>query len=119
MTDGGTSGRWAGGPVSDRALCVLEGNPGHMTLDGTNTWVLREPGGERSVVVDPGELDEPHLEAVLRAAAPVALVLLTHRHHDHADGAARFAELAGCPVRAADVSLCAGGAPLVDGERLE
>ena len=25
-----------------------------MTLDGTNTWVLREPGADRAVVVDPG-----------------------------------------------------------------
>ena len=37
-----------------------------MTLDGTNTWVLREPGAERSIVVDPGPLDDAHLDAVGR-----------------------------------------------------
>ncbi|MDQ6896878.1 MAG: MBL fold metallo-hydrolase, partial [Actinomycetota bacterium] len=37
-----------------------------MTLDGTNTWVLLEPGSTEAVVVDPGPLDLGHLEAVLR-----------------------------------------------------
>ena len=55
---------WAGGVFGDRARCVLAPNPGIMTLDGTNTWVLREPGGRRSVVVDPGPLDEGHLEGL-------------------------------------------------------
>ena len=34
---------WTGGAVSERATCVLAPNPGFMTLDGTNTWVLAEP----------------------------------------------------------------------------
>ena len=45
---------WAGGSFGSRAVCVLADNASPMTLDGTNTWVLREPGGSRSVVVDPG-----------------------------------------------------------------
>ena len=40
-------------------------NPGPMTLDGTNTWVLREPGARRSVVVDPGPSDQAHLDALV------------------------------------------------------
>ncbi|MDX6278493.1 MAG: hypothetical protein QOJ72_2621, partial [Nocardioidaceae bacterium] len=43
--------------VTGRASFVLAANPGIMTLDGTNTWILREPGAERSVVVDPGPAD--------------------------------------------------------------
>ena len=35
--------------------------PGPMTLDGTNTWVLLEPGSTEAVVIDPGPLDEGHL----------------------------------------------------------
>ncbi|KAA1425518.1 MBL fold metallo-hydrolase [Mumia zhuanghuii] len=96
-----------------------------MTLDGTNTWILRAPdeqgraSGARSIVVDPGELDEPHLRRVLEMAAPVAVVLLTHRHHDHTEGAERFAELAAAPVRAVDPALCLDADPLVDGETIE
>ncbi|MBB4767532.1 glyoxylase-like metal-dependent hydrolase (beta-lactamase superfamily II), partial [Actinoplanes digitatis] len=39
-------------------------NPGPMTLDGTNTWVLRAPGEEFAVVIDPGPLDEGHLARI-------------------------------------------------------
>ena len=45
---------WAGGSFGQRAQCVLAPNANPMTLDGTNTWVLREPGAPRSVVIDPG-----------------------------------------------------------------
>jgi glyoxylase-like metal-dependent hydrolase (beta-lactamase superfamily II) len=109
---------WAGGDVTARAACVLAPNPGVMTLEGTNTWVLMEPGSAACVVVDPGPLDEPHLQRVLdvvaRRGARVALTLLTHAHLDHAESAGRFAELTGAPVRAV------GGAhdDLGDGDRL-
>ena len=33
--------------VTDRASTVRADNPGLMTLDGTNTWILREPGATR------------------------------------------------------------------------
>ena len=36
---------WAGGSFGERGTCVLAPNASPMTLDGTNTWVLREPGG--------------------------------------------------------------------------
>jgi glyoxylase-like metal-dependent hydrolase (beta-lactamase superfamily II) len=75
-----------------------------MTLDGTNTWVLLEPGATEAVVVDPGPLDEGHLAAVLAHVASrgarVGLTILTHGHHDHAESADRFAVLTGAPVRA-------------------
>jgi glyoxylase-like metal-dependent hydrolase (beta-lactamase superfamily II) len=69
-------------------------NPGPMTLDGTNTWVLRAPGAERSVVIDPGPLDEGHLRAVADTG-PVGAVLATHGHPDHVEGLARFVEISG------------------------
>lgn len=93
---------------------VLAPNPGPMTLDGTNTWVL--PGG---IVVDPGPLDEGHLRAVLDQARDVRLVLVTHRHADHTESLRRFAELAGCPVRAFDETFCVDGPALRDGERID
>ena len=95
---------WASGQVTERAYCVLAPNPGVMTLDGTNTWVLREPGAQECIVVDPGPLDEAHLTRVLdvvrRDGGRVGLTLLTHDHSDHADAAERFAHLSGAPVRA-------------------
>ncbi|MFC0030670.1 MBL fold metallo-hydrolase [Micromonospora chaiyaphumensis] len=87
-------------------------NPGPMTLDGTNTWVLRAPGAEQAVVVDPGPADEAHL-AALAAHGPVGLVLITHGHADHTEGAPRLSELlGGAPVRAVDPAHTVGGAPL-------
>ncbi len=47
--------------VTDAAGVLLAPNPGPMTLEGTNTWVLRAPGEHSCVVVDPGPLDEGHL----------------------------------------------------------
>ena len=110
---------WSGGRFGDRAECVLAHNPGLMTLDGTNTWVLREPGAERSVVVDPGPPEPEHLDAVAAAAGSVAVVLLTHRHLDHSEAAADFAARVGCEVRAVDPSLRTGSAGLSDGARIE
>ncbi|TCC52506.1 MBL fold metallo-hydrolase [Kribbella capetownensis] len=88
--------------VTPYAARVLAANPGPMTLDGTNTWILRAPDADRSVVVDPGPLLEEHLQAVLDAAGDVAVVLLTHKHPDHSEGAAWFANRANCGVRSVD-----------------
>lgn len=90
------------GQVTDHATLVRADNPGPMTLDGTNTWILRAPGSDQAVVVDPGPMLEDHLRTVLAAAGRVAVVLLTHGHHDHSEGAAWFANQANCGVRSVD-----------------
>ncbi|MEV5235818.1 MBL fold metallo-hydrolase [Streptomyces pseudogriseolus] len=97
------------GPATARAVNVLAPNASAMTLDGTNTWILSEPDSDLAVVVDPGPLDDGHLRHVVgtaeQAGKRVALTLLTHGHPDHAEGAARFAELTGTKVRALDPAL--------------
>ncbi|MCQ8836282.1 MBL fold metallo-hydrolase [Streptomyces malaysiensis] len=101
-----------GGPATDRAVCVLAPNASPMTLDGTNTWIVAEPDSDLAVVIDPGPLDDAHLKEVIataeRAGRRVALTLLTHGHPDHAEGAARFAELTRTSVRALDPALRLG-----------
>ena len=92
---------------------VLAPNPSPMTLEGTNTFVVGEPGATGVVVIDPGPADEGHTRRVVDACAGrrVELVLLTHGHIDHAEGAAAFAEAAGAPLAAADPALAGAGAP--------
>lgn len=106
------------GDAGPRVTALLAPNPGPMTLDGTNTWVLGDARSDEVVVVDPGPLDEAHLQAVLDhtagLGARVALTLLTHHHADHTEAAQRWAAITGAPVRGAG-----RGEPLRDGEHLE
>jgi glyoxylase-like metal-dependent hydrolase (beta-lactamase superfamily II) len=103
-----------------RATCVLAPNPSPMTLDGTNTWLIAEPGSSSVVVVDPGPDDEEHLGRVHAEAVAgdrqVAKILLTHGHLDHSAGAARLATLTGAPVQAADPACRLGPEGLTDGD---
>jgi glyoxylase-like metal-dependent hydrolase (beta-lactamase superfamily II) len=91
-----------------------------MTLDGTNTWVLLEPGSSRAVVVDPGPLDEGHLDAIDQAVAQqnaaVSLILLTHGHSDHSQAARSYAERHGVAVRALDAQHRLGAEGLDEGD---
>lgn len=100
------------------ATLVRADNPSPMTLEGTNTYVLRAPGSASAVVVDPGPRDEAHLRAVA-GHGPVELILLTHGHPDHAEGARLLQEMTGAPMSAVDRALCAGLPPLSGREAFE
>jgi glyoxylase-like metal-dependent hydrolase (beta-lactamase superfamily II) len=100
--------------VTPTAMRLLAPNASPMTLDGTNTWVLRDPDATECVVVDPGPLDKGHLERIV-ALGPVALILLTHGHLDHSEAAPRLAQLTGAPVVALDPEWCVDLPPLVPG----
>ena len=95
----------------------LAPNPGPMSLDGTNSYLIAAPGAAGTVAVDPGPLDEPHLQA-LAGDGRIELILITHRHADHTAAAARFSVLTGAPVRAADPAHCHGAPALQDGETI-
>lgn len=101
--------------VTPNAAVLLCDNPGMLTLEGTNTWVLRVPGSEQCVVVDPGPDDEEHLRRVA-GVGEVLATLLTHGHADHAAGAKRFAELTGSPVLAVDPAHRLGSEGLAEGD---
>jgi glyoxylase-like metal-dependent hydrolase (beta-lactamase superfamily II) len=110
------------GSGTGRARCVLAPNASPMTLDGTNTWLIAEPGSASAIVVDPGPDTEAHLRRVrdLAGAAGqrVAMIVLTHRHADHSAGAARFAAMTGAPVRAVDPAQRLGDEGLAAGDVL-
>jgi glyoxylase-like metal-dependent hydrolase (beta-lactamase superfamily II) len=105
--------------VTPVASVLLQTNPGPMTLDGTNTWLLRGPDSDETVVVDPGQSDDAHLDALCAAAPSISLVLVTHGHFDHSQAAAELHDRVGAPVRAIDPQYCHGGSALVDGETIE
>ncbi len=103
---------------------VLAPNPSGMTLDGTNTYVVGEPGSGQAVLVDPGPDLAAHLdavEAVLAARdARCVAVLVTHHHGDHAEAALPWGAHFGAPVAAAGADVAGPRGRLLEhGERLD
>lgn len=84
-------------PVTETASVLLADNPGLMTLEGTNTWVLRGPGSDELVIVDPGPDADEHITRIAELGR-IALVLISHRHGDHTDGIDKLADATGAPV---------------------
>jgi glyoxylase-like metal-dependent hydrolase (beta-lactamase superfamily II) len=98
---------------SARVTRVLAPNPSPLTLEGTNTFVVGEPGAGTAVVIDPGPAGDGHAQRVVRACdgRDVELVLLTHTHADHAEGAHAFAGRVGAPLAAIASGWATPGAP--------
>ncbi|WP_420479407.1 MBL fold metallo-hydrolase [Brevundimonas sp. FT23028] len=91
--------------VSPRIRRVVADNPGPFTFTGTGTYIIGQdmPGAEVAVI-DPGPLDEAHLQALLDAVdgQTVTHILVTHTHRDHAPLARPFADaVGGAPILAA------------------
>ena len=106
-------------PVTESASVLLCDNPGVMTLDGTNTWVLRGPRSDEMVIVDPGPDDVAHIERIA-ALGKIALVLVSHKHGDHTDGIDMLVERTGAVVRSVGSGFLRGmGGPLTDGEVID
>jgi glyoxylase-like metal-dependent hydrolase (beta-lactamase superfamily II) len=58
-----------------------------------NCWII--DGGERAIVVDPGDEGDRIIETL---TAPVEAILLTHTHFDHVGAVAQLARHTGAPV---------------------
>ncbi|WGM31658.1 MBL fold metallo-hydrolase [Brevundimonas sp. NIBR11] len=87
-------------PLIQRIICE---NPGPFTFTGTGTYIVGRPGRGASVaVIDPGPIDELHLQALLAAieGRTVSHVLVTHTHRDHSPLARRLADRIGAPILA-------------------
>lgn len=107
-------------PVTDTASVLLCDNPGVMTLEGTNTWVLRGPGSDEVVIVDPGPDDGAHIERLAASGGRIGLVLISHRHGDHTEGIDRLVDATGAVVRSVGSGFLRGlGGPLTDGEVID
>lgn len=75
---------------------ILCDNPGRMTGPGTNTYLV---GIDEVAVIDPGPVDDAHLEAILAAGGDrIRWILCTHTHLDHSPGAAPLAARTGAEV---------------------
>ena len=93
-------------------------NPSHMTLTGTNTYLIGDPTDGDLVVVDPGPSLPGHRRAIEAAVddrrGRITGVVVTHHHHDHAEAVGWAAEW-GVPALAFDPGRVAGTRPLADG----
>lgn len=86
------------GPGIRRILCD---NPSPFTYTGTNTYLVGSGGGV--AVIDPGPVNQGHLEAILDALRPgerITHILTTHAHLDHTPLAGPLARATGAPVYA-------------------
>jgi glyoxylase-like metal-dependent hydrolase (beta-lactamase superfamily II) len=66
-------------------ICIAARNPGTLTGPGNNTWLL---DGAEPTLIDAGVGHPEHLDELAQALAgrPLARVLVTHGHPDHASG---------------------------------
>lgn len=61
---------------------LVAGNPGPMTYNGTNTYLIAEPDGY--AVLDPGPDQGEHVGHIIRATGGrVTRIILSHTHPDH------------------------------------
>ena len=106
-------------PVTETASVLLCDNPGLMTLDGTNTWVLRGPAATRWWSSTPGPRTTTHI-ARIAELGKIPLVLISHKHEDHTGGIDKIVDRTGAVVRSVGSGFLRGlGGPLTDGEVID
>ena len=72
---------------------------------GENCFLFRQQGGDRLLIVDPGEEAERILAAVEATGASVEAILLTHCHFDHIGAVAPVAKATGALVYCPEIEV--------------
>jgi glyoxylase-like metal-dependent hydrolase (beta-lactamase superfamily II) len=72
---------------------------------GENCFLFRPQGGDRLLIVDPGEEAERILAAAEAMGGTVEAILLTHCHFDHIGAVAPVARATGAPVYCPEIEV--------------
>lgn len=82
--------------VSPLVRRFTAGNSSVMTGPGTNSYLV---GREQLALIDPGPIDEQHIDAILHACGDrLRWILVTHTHRDHSPAAKVIAERTGAEI---------------------
>jgi glyoxylase-like metal-dependent hydrolase (beta-lactamase superfamily II) len=100
-------------------LRLRAGNPGPLSLSGTNTWIV---GSDPAYVIDPGPALPEHLDALtdlLRRRGGLGGIALTHDHPDHCEAIEPLRKRMKAPLAAARAEhlRLPGDVRLSEGER--
>ena len=63
-----------------------------------NTWIARQDGSDKALLIDPGDEPDKLLAALEELGATPEAILITHCHFDHVGAVKAMAEATGAPV---------------------
>ncbi|MCY3883318.1 MAG: MBL fold metallo-hydrolase [Gammaproteobacteria bacterium] len=83
--------------VSGGIRRVVARNPSPFTYFGTGTYIV---GREQVAIIDPGPLDEKHIDALLNSVRDETIthIVVTHTHMDHSPGCRLLREICDAPT---------------------
>jgi hydroxyacylglutathione hydrolase len=70
-----------------------------------NCFIARPDGGDRAIVIDPGDEPERLLETIEDMGVGVDAILVTHTHFDHIGAVAPLAKETGAPVWCPEIEV--------------